>query len=78
MKIRFRCPPQLRALLPDPCPARRALPAWLKQMPDRSFCADIGSDIRTVTHCPPFIDALGTGFMIPLVADLRVEDERFE
>jgi hypothetical protein len=31
----------------------------------------------TVKKCPPFIDAMTYGFLIPLVADLHVENETF-
>ena len=78
MKIQFRCPPGLRELLPRPYAAKKRLPPWLKQLPDRAFCADLAEDIRTVKHCPPFIDALGTGFIMPLATDLHVDRERFE
>ena len=78
MKVRFRCPPELKGILPQPFPARKGLPAWFKDMAAAAFCPDIGEDIRTVKHCPPFVDAMGFGFVIPLAADLRVEDGRFE
>lgn len=78
MKVRFRCPPELKGILPEPYPARRGLPDWLKEMSAAAFCPDIGEDIRTVKHCPPFIDAMGFGFVIPLAADVRVENGRFE
>ncbi len=35
------------------------------------------SEQMTVKKCPPFIDAMTYGFLIPLVTDLRVEDGAF-
>lgn len=78
MKVRFRCPPELKGILPQPYPAKRGLPSWLKEMAAAAFCPDIGEEIRTVKHCPPFIDAMGFGFIIPLAADVQVEKGRFE
>ena len=31
----------------------------------------------TIKKCPPFIDAMGYGFLIPLVSDLKVENGEF-
>ena len=58
--------------------AKGHLPDWFRKMPDRAFCADVDSEIRTVKHCPPFIAALATGFIVPLATDLHVDDQRFE
>jgi hypothetical protein len=32
----------------------------------------------TVKRCPPFIDAMTAGFLIPLICDVRVEDGEFQ
>lgn len=73
MNVTFRCPPELMDLLPRPVPARDGLPEWLRAMPMRVAVPELGGEIRTVKHCPPFLDAMRTGFLMPLVADLRVE-----
>lgn len=78
MKVRFRCPPELKGILPEPYPARRGLPAWLKEMAASAYSPDLGDEIRTVKHCPPFVDAMGFGFIVPLAADVRVDQGRFE
>lgn len=78
MKVRFRCPPELRGVLPEPIAAKHGLPAWFKEMSASARSEDLGEDIRTVKHCPPFIDAMGFGFMIPLATDLKVDKGRFE
>lgn len=77
MKVMFRCPPVWAEVLPRPVPATDGLPAWLRAMPMSAPCADLGAEIRTLKHCPPFIDAMRTGFLMPLAADVRVEAGRF-
>ena len=78
MKIKFRCPPELEDALPRPYPAKRGLPEWLKAMPMAAQSPDLGREINTVKHCPPFIDAMSYGFIMPLMTDLRVENGLFE
>ncbi|MDE2148206.1 MAG: hypothetical protein KGJ24_16100 [Burkholderiales bacterium] len=78
MKIAFRCDPALIDRLPRPVPARQALPEWLRRMPPRADSAVHGRSIRTVKQCPPFVDAMGHGFMILLPCDVQVDAGRFE
>jgi hypothetical protein len=77
MTITFRCPPELEAILPRPTPALLGLPEWFKGMPASAFSPLLQSEQMTVKKCPPFIDAMTYGFLIPLVTDLRVEDGVF-
>ncbi|MEA2989209.1 MAG: hypothetical protein QOG83_1920 [Alphaproteobacteria bacterium] len=77
MAITFRCPPELEPILPRPLPAFLGLPEWFKSMPASAFSAVLQSEQMTVKKCPPFIDAMTYGFLIPLVTDLRVEDGVF-
>ncbi len=77
MQIRFRCDPALIDWLPRPVPARGALPAWLREMPPRQPSAVHGREIRTLKQCPPFVDAMAHGFVLPLACDVRVERGRF-
>lgn len=71
--IRARCHPKLEPILPKPVPAKAALPDWFKAMPSEVKAQTLGGEeVRTLKHCPPLIDALGTGVMIPLAADLTV------
>ena len=74
MTITFRCPPELEPVLPRPIPAVLGLPEWFKAMPQKSYSTVLGVEQMTVKKCPPFIDAMTYGFLIPLVADLRVEN----
>ena len=74
MRIVFRCDPALEPYLPRPVPAREALPRWLADMPRQALSDAHAMEVRTVKHCPPFIDAMSHGFIMPLPCDVRVED----
>jgi hypothetical protein len=74
MTITFRCPPELESILPRPIPAVLGLPDWFKTMPQKAFSTVLGTEQMTVKKCPPFIDAMTFGFLIPLIADLRAEN----
>jgi hypothetical protein len=74
MRITFRCDPILEPFLPRPIPARAALPDWLRTMQPRAFSPTHGQDVRTVKQCPPFIDAMSYGFIVPLPCDVSVRD----
>jgi hypothetical protein len=78
MTLTFRCPPALEAILPRPIAAVRGLPDWFKTMPAKAFSATTGRDTATVKKCPPFIDAMIYGFLIPLAIDLEVRDGEFK
>ncbi len=77
MTLTFRCAPELDKILPRPIPAVRGLPDWFKAMPQSTFNATMGDETQTVKKCPPFIDAMTYGFLIPLVTDLEVRDGEF-
>ncbi len=72
MRILFRCDPALADHLPRPVPAREALPEWLRAMPRRAHSDAHDATVRTVKHCPPFVDAMTHGFVIPLPCDVVV------
>ena len=75
--LTFRCPKELEGLLPPPIPAELGLPTWLKTMPPRAFSETVAGEDDTVKRCPPFIDAMTCGFLIPLICDLKVENGEF-
>jgi hypothetical protein len=71
--IAARCHPKLAPLLPRPTLARDVLPDWFRKMPNEVEAASLqGEAIRTLKHCPPIIDALAGGVMIPLATDLQI------
>lgn len=77
MKVIFRCDPTLLDLLPRPMLAKHALPDWLRQMAPRVPSGVHQRSIRTVKQCPPFVDAMTHGFIIPLPCDVIVRDGQF-
>jgi hypothetical protein len=74
MTLKFRCPPGLEDKLPPPVPASLGLPAWLKAMPTQAFNAINQRDEDTIKRCPPVVDAMTSGFLIPLMCDVRFEN----
>ncbi len=70
----FRCPPELDGILPRPIPAVRGLPDWFKALPQKAFSQTMGDNIYTMKKCPPVIDAMTYGFLMPLACDLKVEN----
>ena len=75
--LTFRCPTELDGLIPRPLPAFLGLPDWYKALPQKSRNTTLGAETETLKKCPPFIDAMTYGFLIPLAMDLRVQDGEF-
>ena len=77
MTLVFRCPPELIGMLPPPIPAVEGLPGWFKALPQKAFNPTTQGESQTVKRCPPFIDAMTYGFLIPLPCDVRVSNGEF-
>jgi hypothetical protein len=77
MALTFRCPSELDGLLPPPVPAALGVPDWFKAMPSQAFNPVHFRVGDTLKRCPPFIDAMTSGFLIPLICDLKVENGEF-
>lgn len=77
LKLVFRCAPELISVLPSPYPAVEGLPDWFKALPQKSYNPMTDGSEQTVKRCPPFIDAMTHGFLIPLPCDLKVENGEF-
>ena len=75
--ITFRCPPELETILPRPIPAVLGLPDWFKALPQKAFSETLRDDLFTMKKCPPVIDAMTFGFLMPLACDLKVENGEF-
>jgi hypothetical protein len=75
MNLTFRCPKELEGLAPPPTPAASGLPAWLRTMPQQA--SGVLGDDDTVKRCPPFVDAMTCGFLIPLICNLMVDNGEF-
>jgi len=56
---------------PQPYPAIRNVPDWFKDMPAETWVASHGKVLLTVKRCPPFVDALTGGYIIPLADDVH-------
>jgi hypothetical protein len=46
-------------------------------MPAQAFNAVVSEEDDTVKRCPPFVDAMTGGFLIPLICDVKVERGEF-
>jgi hypothetical protein len=77
MTVTFRCLPELEQMLPPPIAAVQGLPGWFKALPQKAISTTDQTEIMTVKKCPPFIDAMVYGFLMPLAADLKVENGEF-
>lgn len=74
--LTFRRPPELD-WLPPPVAAAQGLPDWLREMPAQLNSEFAGGEDETVKRCPPFVDAMTSGFLIPLICDVTVADGEF-
>ncbi len=72
--IRFLCRPEDEGVIPPPKAAKACLPDWFRKLPAIDKQAVTTSDTGlTVKHCMPFLDAMTTGWIIPLAATVRLE-----
>lgn len=65
--------------LPPPFPATRGVPDWLKDLPtERPLegpAAGPAAPVPTVKQCPPFIEAMTCGYLLPLPGDVTFTRE---
>ena len=52
--IRFEARADVRGRVPEPYPARNAIPDWFRNMPMEA----VTPGFSTVKRCPPFLDAM--------------------
>jgi hypothetical protein len=73
-KILFTCAPEDRDVIAPPVPAKAALPEWFRRLPavDKAQLSATNNAL-TVKRCMPFLDAMTTGWIIPLAATVRLE-----
>lgn len=69
-KLEFLCFEDDLGNIPEPYPARKLIPSWYKALPMK---LGTGFEQSTLKRCPPFLDAMVTGWIIPLVADVYIE-----
>lgn len=72
--IRFTCHRKDEGVIAPPVPAKDYLPHWFRKLPavtpDQLSKTDTG---LTVKRCMPFLDAMTTGWIIPLAATVRLQ-----
>ncbi len=74
MKIKFHQVRELPEPIEKPYPGLRNLPDWFKNLSNKTT-----GDFKTVKKCPPFLDAMSTGYIIPVPMDLIIAiDEKGE
>lgn len=73
-KIQFLCAPEDEGVIAPPIVAKNHLPEWFRKLPavDSSRLAT-GDTGLTVKRCMPFLDAMMTGYILPLAATVRLE-----
>jgi hypothetical protein len=73
-EIQFLCRPEDRDIIAEPEPAKAVLPPWFRHLPgiDQSQVSATNNGL-TVKRCMPFLDAMSTGWIIPLAAPVRLE-----
>lgn len=72
-EIEFFCEERDFGIIPKPFSARKSLPEWYKELPqyvERENNANDFSILPTIKRCPPFLDAMVIGWIIPLAADV--------
>jgi hypothetical protein len=72
--IRFTCDPKDEAVIARPVPAKGVVPDWFRKLPaiDGKHVSVTDNGL-TVKRCMPFMDAMMTGWIIPLAATVRLE-----
>ena len=72
--IEFMCQPDDHGVIAEPVPAKEAMPDWFKRLPavDKAQLSSKENAI-TIKRCMPFLDALTTGWILPLAATVRME-----
>lgn len=72
--IRFLCAPEDEGVIAPPVAAKTHLPDWFRKLPavDPQKLAP-GDTGLTVKRCMPFLDAMTTGYVLPLAATVRIE-----
>jgi len=73
-KIEFLCHPDDVGVIAEPVAAKAAIPNWFKKLPavDPNHVTAVNNGL-TAKRCMPFLDALTTGWILPLAATVRLE-----
>ncbi len=73
-KIEFVCDPKDRGVIAEPVPAKNVMPDWFRKLPpvDKNHVHATNNGL-TIKRCMPFLDAMTTGWIIPLAATVRLD-----
>jgi len=73
-KISFTCELRDFRVIAEPRLAKTAMPDWFRKIPPVDL-EHIGArdNAITIKRCMPFLDALTTGWILPLAAEIRLE-----
>jgi hypothetical protein len=73
-KIRFLCAPEDEGVIAPPVPAKSYLPDWFRRLPavDEALVSKTDTGL-TIKRCMPFLDAMSTGWILPLAATVRLD-----
>jgi hypothetical protein len=73
-RIRFLCSAEDEGVVAPPIPARAYLPDWFRRLPAvDETAASVNDTGLTIKRCMPFLDAMTTGWIIPLAATVRLD-----
>jgi hypothetical protein len=72
--IRFLCAADDDGVIAPPIPAKAYLPDWFRKLPavDEAQLSTTDTGL-TIKRCMPFLDAMTTGWILPLPATVRLE-----
>lgn len=72
--IRFLCAPEDEGVIAPPVGAKTVLPDWFRRLPAVDKSRQSANDnALTIKRCMPFLDAMTTGWILPLAATVRLE-----
>lgn len=73
-QISFLCAPGDEGVIAPPVAAKAHLPDWFRRLPASDPALRSATDSGlTVKRCMPFLDAMLTGFILPVAATVRLE-----
>ena len=71
-EIEFLCDPKLDGVIPKPYPSKQFIPDWYKRLESYHKEENKITPMPTLKRCPPFLDAMSAGWIIPLVSDVHL------
>lgn len=72
VEIEFICENVDWDVIPKPFASRKYIPEWFRKLSPKINRED-KLENSTIKRCPPFLDAMTTGWIIPLCADIQIE-----